>query len=219
MWTRGLHDGTYNGAKGTFRCTATTGSCTVTFDDKGKVTSVSDGWVFVPEDGATSHQSDYDFLSYGFWLQKTTEDGETTYNEVAPFTMAHGMTASTGDVTGSAPTTAARSVSTSTTSIARAVAWSSLAPLATSRRDASLKAYFGQPDAPDNNIPPNLVDTITGTINKFVLAGGEDQDWSVALKGMVANDFTIEMGTANGGGVEGMLTGQFYGEADEEPAP
>ena len=47
---------------------------------------MSEGWIFTPDMGATSDQPDYDYLHYGFWLQKTTdEDGVLTYNEVQTF--------------------------------------------------------------------------------------------------------------------------------------
>ena len=81
----GLHDGTYNGAEGTFRCTGVT-VCMITFDAKGKVSGASDNWVFIPDMGATSDEPDYDYLNYGFWLQKTADaDGAVTYNEVQTF--------------------------------------------------------------------------------------------------------------------------------------
>ena len=44
----GLHDGTYNGAEGTFRCTGDAVVCTITFA-KGKVSGASDNWVFIPD--------------------------------------------------------------------------------------------------------------------------------------------------------------------------
>ena len=67
----GLHDGTYNGAEGTFRCTGDA-MCTISFNDKGKVDGAIGGWVFIPDKGATSDEPDYDYLNYGFWLE---EDG------------------------------------------------------------------------------------------------------------------------------------------------
>ena len=83
----GLHDGTYNGAEGTFRCTEdSTTDCTITFDAKGKVSGASDNWVFIPDMGATSDEPDYDYLNYGFWLKKTADaDGAITYDEVQTF--------------------------------------------------------------------------------------------------------------------------------------
>ena len=50
------------------------------------ITGVSDGWVFTPDAGATSDVADADYLHYGFWLKRTTdEDGVLTYNEVETF--------------------------------------------------------------------------------------------------------------------------------------
>ena len=103
----GLHAGTYNGAEGTFKCVNSANSCTVTFDADGMITAISDDWIFIPAKDAKSDQPDYEYLSYGFWLQRTTdEDGAVTYNEVETFATAHGMTASDaagiGVVTGSA---------------------------------------------------------------------------------------------------------------------
>ena len=61
--------------------------CTVTVDGDGAVTAISDGdWVFTPDEGATSDVADADYLHYGFWLRRTTdEDGVLTYNEVETF--------------------------------------------------------------------------------------------------------------------------------------
>ena len=71
---------------GTYRCDGADAVCTVTLDAMGAVTGVSVGWIFTPDPRATSDQPDYDYLSYGFWLQKTTdEDGVLTYNEVETF--------------------------------------------------------------------------------------------------------------------------------------
>ena len=219
----GLHDGTYNGAEGTFRCTATTGECTVTFNAKGQVVGNSAGWVFIPDEGATSDQPDYDYLNYGFWLKKTTEDGVTEYDEVAFFHGAVGMANSAGTVTGTA------SYEGSAVGVYVHNVLSEGGGKVESRTaghftaDANLMAYFGQPAAPNDNIPPNKLDTLTGTINNFELSGGEDQDWSVALKGSIdgstgtgGSTYAIT-GTANGGGAEGSLTGQFYGASGETP--
>ena len=67
---------------------------------------MSDGWTFTPDADETVDVPDANFLNYGFWLKKTTdEDGELTYNEVETFAGASaGLPASgsVGDVTGSA---------------------------------------------------------------------------------------------------------------------
>ena len=55
------------------------------------------GWIFTPDPMATTDQPDYEYLSYGVWLQKTTDgDGVLTYDEVETFATAHGL-AETGD--------------------------------------------------------------------------------------------------------------------------
>ena len=210
--------GTYNRAMGTYECSGTD-NCTVTVNDKGEVTAVSTGWTFIPAEDATSDVPDSDFLSWGFWLQKTTDsDGVTEYNEVETFAMAEGMDDTTGIVTGSA------SFSGGATGVYVHNVLSSGGGTVESRTaghftaDASLMAYFGQPDEPDNNIPPNKLNSVTGSINNFMLSGDEAQDWSVALKGTInTTDYDIEMGTANGGGQEGDFEGQFYGAPDMVP--
>ena len=60
-------------------------------NDKGMLTAASDGWIFTPATGATSDVADANYLQYGFWLERTTdEDGATTYNEVETFAEAKG---------------------------------------------------------------------------------------------------------------------------------
>ena len=77
--------GTYNGSMGTYRCNGTA-DCTVTLDAKGAITAIDGSWIFTPAPRVTTDQPDYDYLSYGFWLKKTTdEDGVLTYNEVETF--------------------------------------------------------------------------------------------------------------------------------------
>ena len=77
--------GTYNGAMGTYRCNGTS-ACTVTLAramGEVSITDMSGGWIFTPDAGATSDQPDYDYLRYGFWLMRTTdEDGVLEYDEV-----------------------------------------------------------------------------------------------------------------------------------------
>ena len=85
-------DGTYNGAMGTYTCSGTA-NCTATVNAMGMLTALSDGWIFTPAMGATSDQPDYDYLSYGFWLKRTTDkDGVLTYNEVETFAGSSGAT-------------------------------------------------------------------------------------------------------------------------------
>ena len=76
--------------------------------------------------------------------------------------------------------------------------------------NVNLLAYFGIGD-----VLPSKLNTVTGTIDKFVLQHGEDNMWSVALKGGISDTGTIEDGTANGGGDPGTLSGTFHGSVAE----
>ena len=62
------------------------------------------GWVFTPNPKVTVDVADADYLNYGFWLKKTTdEDGVLTYNEVQTFAGSNlDRSADLANVTGSA---------------------------------------------------------------------------------------------------------------------
>ena len=78
--------GEFNGAMGMYTCNGGATDCTVTIDAMGKISAVSAGWIFTPDAGAMSYQSDYDYVNYGFWLKKTTDAmGVVTYDEVETF--------------------------------------------------------------------------------------------------------------------------------------
>ena len=217
-------EGTYNGAMGTYTCSGST-DCTVVLDADNKITAVTGGWIFTPSEGATSDQPDYDYLSYGFWLQKTEDaDGVVTYDEVETFATAHGMSASSGTITGSA------SYKGGATGVYVHNDLSDGGGMVESRTaghftaDASLMAYFGQTVEADTGgagqIAPNMLNSLTGTIDNFILSGGEEQDWSVTL-GVASSDTVLTgtsfSGTAKGGNGDGSLTGTFYGAADMQP--
>ena len=206
--------GTYNGAEGEYRCTAT--ACTVEFDDKGVVTALTN-WIFTPDADATSDQPDYDYLSYGFWLQKTTdEDGVLTYNEVETF--ARSSIAVSGDVSG---VRGSATYEGDSTGVYVRNVYDSLGEVDTATAghftaDVVLEATFGQVPVSDTvstgTIAQNLLNTLTGTIDSFDLSGGEENAWSVALK---SDTFTATAGTAsgtaNGGGLPGSFNATFYG--------
>ena len=173
-------EGSYNGASGTYRCDATAGTnCTVGIDAMGAITAIGAGWIFIPDDGATSDVADAEYLSYGFWLQRTTDAmGVVTYDEVETFAMATGYAESAaylGDVEGTASYSGSsvgvyvNNVLDGQGSIVSATSGHFLA-------DVALDASFGGPGVATNN-----QHTISGTIDNFRLSGGEDNDWSVAL--------------------------------------
>ena len=202
--------GTYNGAPGTYRCNRTGGDdCTVTLDADGAIDGMSDGWIFTPDAGATSDVADADYLHYGFWLMRTTDaDGATTYNEVETF--AGSSIAASGGVAevrgmasyeGGAVGVYVKNVFDSKGAIDTATSGHFKA-------DASLMAYFGGMD-----VAASKANSVTGTIDNFVLQGGEENSWSVALKGDINpdNGTIVDGGTANGGGAEGSFSATFHG--------
>ena len=79
--------GTYQGGEGTYKCTI--GNCRPARSRsimRVRLTAATGGWIFIPASGATVDVADADYLHYGFWLKKTTdEDGVLTYNEVQTF--------------------------------------------------------------------------------------------------------------------------------------
>ena len=206
---------TFNGAMGTLKC-AGTSPCTVTLDGDGKITEVGNGWQFTPAEGATVDVADTDYLYYGFWLMRTAqEDGSTEYNEVETFAMSS-LPASTGsdldDVEGSASYAGGatgvyvKNVHASDGTIETATSGHFTA-------DVSLMAYFGGDD-----VAVNKQNKVTGTIDNFMLAGGEENAWSVALAGERGDNANTISGTANGGGAAGTFSGTYHGETPETEA-
>ena len=207
--------GSYNGAMGTYRCdTGQDGAnCTVMVNAKGELTGISTGWVFTPDEDATSDVPDADYLHYGFWLKKTTDaDGAVTYNEVETFAgssvaasvgtdidAVEGMASYEGGAAGvyvrNVYTSGGGSIESRTSGHFTA--------------DASLMVYFG-----GNDVAVNKHNTVTGTIDNFALSGGEANDWSVALKGTRATSANTITGTADGGVGAGNFSGMFYGPTE-----
>ena len=172
--------GTYNGTPGTYRCNAENNACTVTLDVKGAITGMTDGWIFTPDAGATSDVVDANYLSYGFWLKKTTdEDGVLTYNEVETFATAEGHGDTVGDdlgmVTGSA-TYVGGSVGVYVKNVLDDQANITSATSGHFSADVELTATFG-----GDGVAANDKFSIGGKITDFVLQHGEENDWAVGL--------------------------------------
>ena len=166
---------------GSYRC-AGTAACTVTLDADSMITAMSDGWIFTPDEGAMSPQPDDDYLSYGFWLKKTTDaDDVVTYDEVETFAMSS-MNASDGSTLDSVNGSA--SYTGGATGVYVHHVYSSGGGMLESSTSghftatAKLTANFM-----GGSIPADIHNTVTGTISSFMLSGGEMNDWSVALKG------------------------------------
>ena len=220
--------GTYDGAMGTYRCNGTA-LCSVTVNDEGEITAMSDGWIFTPDTGVKVDVPDSDYLHYGFWLMKTTDkDGVLTYNEVETFAGAS-VAASDGTqldtVTGSASYSGdavgvyVKNVYVASTDGKQEIDYATSGHFIA---DANLTAYFSQTlddteTTPDEagQFAPNLLNTITGSISNFVLSGGESNEWAVNLQGERADGENTFSGTANGGGAAGTFSGTYYGATPE----
>ena len=214
--------GTYNGAMGMYKCAGGAGGCTVNINAMGKITGMSDGWIFTPDEGATSDVPDADYLHYGVWLKKTTdEDGVVTYNEVETF--AGSSLAATGDVTSVTGTATYEGGATGVYehSVKNPDGTEASATSGHFTADAELTAYFAQTldDASttavdeSGQIPPNLLRSISGTINNFMLSGhDEGPGWSVSLeKGAIAPSTGTASGLAKGGGAAASYSATFHG--------
>ena len=217
--------GTYNGADGTYRCNGTS-ECTVTLNAMGMITAMSDGWIFTPDMGATSDQPDYDYLRYGFWLQRTTDkDGVLEYDEVETFAGSSlDATGSVADVTGSA-TYSGGATGVYVHSITNPDGTEASATSGHFTADVALTAYFGQtvddPDTTPNEagqIPPGLLNSISGTINDFMLSGHDQgPGWSVSLEqGAITTGTGTASGVAKGGGADGSYSATFHGPATHD---
>ena len=224
-----VHDGTYNGAEGTYRCTGT-GDCTVTFNDKGMVTAHTGAWVFIPDAGATSDQPDYDYLHYGVWLKTTTdEDDVVTYDEVETFADSSIAASDGGEldtVTGSASYEGG-ATGVYVHQVLNAAGNVDSATSGHFTADVALTAYFGQTlEDTDTTaieagqLAPNLLNTVSGTINNFELSGEEANTWSVAVQASRATGANIFTGTAKGGlpSNDGSISGTYHGPTPETAA-
>ena len=210
--------GTYNGADGMYLCASASADCTVTIDGEGAISGMSAGWVFTPAMGAKSDVADADYLHYGFWLKRTADaDGAITYNEIETFA---GSSVDPSDGTVLNTVAGSASYSGGATGV---YVYNTLNPDGTTdsstsgffSADASLTAIFGQVavSATDSNgtIAANMLNTVSGTIDNFVLQHGESNNWSVALAGTRADGANTFTGTAKGGVGDGSLSGTYYG--------
>ena len=218
--------GTYDGAMGTYKCSGGT-DCTVTLNAMGMITEMSEGWIFTPDDGATSDVPDGDYLHYGFWLQRTTDkDDVLTYDEVETFAGssidASGSVAlvrGTATYTGGALGVYVHSISNPDGTEASATSGHFTA-------DVALTATFAQTNATDtggaDQIPPNMLNSLSGTINNFMLSGhDEGPGWSVSMEqGEIETGDGTASGMTKGGGADGNYEATFHGptvDADNAP--
>ena len=218
--------GTLDGAAGTFRCQesggcmiTTTAGATADDDNTVEVTGVL--W-FTPDAGATVSILDADYLTWGFWLDTTTKDGEiTSYDTVQTFAKSSlevdERANTVGDITG----TATYEGDAAGVYVHEAVKEDSTLDTATSGRftaDVALKAYFDEMGAFAAN-------RIAGTISNFDLVGGPDVSWKVDVNAHIGASTGQTLGltgtlgterTAKGGvtGENGTISGTFHSSTE-----
>ena len=203
--------GTFDGASGMFRCVAS-GGCTVSTDAMGKFNALTAAqWEFTPNAGATVAKPDGDYLTYGFWLDTKTKDGNVTQYETVQTFASSSLDPSTGlsTVTG----TATYDGHAAGVYVHESKKEDGTLDTAMSGRftaDVSLKAYF---DATTTR----TADTIEGTISNFDLDGGPDNTWNVNLSAASIDTDTGFTGNASGmTGDNGSLSGRFHGTGDAD---
>ena len=213
---RGQFSGTFDGANGLFRCVASD-TCTVMTDAMGKIEALTVGdWEFTPAAGATVSKPDGDYLTWGFWLDTTTKDGEiASYDTVQTFATSSLPTATTlGNVEGMATYEGdaagvyVRESQKEDGTLNKAISGRFTA-------DVALKAYFEATGA-------FAADRIQGTISDFDLDGGPDNSWNVNVSAVIEDGGGLSAGVASGMmGDNGSLSGQFHSPADraETDAP
>ena len=217
-------DATFDGAPGTLTCGGDT-DCTVTLDADGDITAVTGGWIFTPDADAEALVADADYLHYGVWLKKTTdEDGAVTYNEVETFAGSSvDPSGSLATVTGTASYEGgAVGVYVMKHGYSQTTGELDDATSGHFKARAYLEATFAQVDNMDGEgtIAESMLDSITGTIDQFELSGGEANAWAVELDG----DIVPATGTVVDGitsdvaenGDDGTFTGTFHGSTTDE---
>ena len=219
--------GSFRGVPGTFACDT---GCTRSSDEDGNLDGLGGSWTFTPSGtnmngSATADEvtalmvqgviPDPDFMMLGYWLQATTNaKGETSY-AMRPFTRGNRDFGDVANVDGTAtyagPATGLymRKVF----SVSDDGSSTTVTPVASGQFTAMamLTATFDQ--TTDNDIAPNMFNTITGSISDFRDMDGNEIDamWTVMLtKGVITPADGTFAGEATGSGA---FSGLFHGAA------
>ena len=208
--------GMFNGVAGKYSCT---GTCTATTDEDGDLSELGGVWSFTPTaDDLTKVMipgvdHDTSFLAFGYWLQATEkDDGSTSYLVGTFFDGSQAYTGTRANLDGSATYSGSaagmygRKTLNSDGSVASATSGHFTAT-------ANLTATFDQ--TATESIAPNMLNTITGTINNFS-DGGQmvDPAWSLKLDSIdieAVNNDAMFAGSTSGTGQDGNWRGQFFG--------
>ena len=217
--------GSFHGVAGMFMCDAP--ACSAHNDEDGGLMTLTGEWTFTPtstDSMVADVRTDADYLDFGYWVN-TDDSGDTVEYMVNTFFRGEAPYGDVGNVVGSATYKgAAAGLYTK-----RALTPGGDGDVTAAGRftaDAELMAYFGQPAPPDDNIPPNMEDSISGTIKNFMDGGMMiDAAWLVELNKIdgengetynaSGSEGTFTGGTTTGGGT---WSGTFYGDNSSTPA-
>ena len=206
--------GEYDGAPGTFRCVGD--DCSSTNDGEGSPSALGGTWHFIPDEGAMVSIPDADYLYFGWWLQKDSDDMPKM---AGAFT---GEARASGSRTNGGLAKVPNALTGSATFMGKAAGKFAINnPMGGSNAghftaDATLMAKFGDPAG-----TPAVADAgISGTINNF-MANDESVMWSVKLERLgwgSDNTFTTAENTmsttwsidGNAAGKSGSWKGQLY---------
>ena len=219
--------GTYDGARGTYKCTGST-NCTVTVNKDNEVTAAAGTWVFTPSAGAMVAVPDSDYLHYGFWVKKKLKDGAVSeYQDVQTFAGSSlDVTTSTemnaidgpGSDTGLTATYEGNAAGVYGHKTLTASGAEDVVSSGTFTADVSLTAYFGTL----TSVASDKHNSIEGMVSGFVLSGGQANNWEVKLDtaAITSSDATF-LGTemAKGGGAAANWNGTFHGSPTGTGAP
>ena len=224
-------DGTFFGIPGNFACAAAAGAvCSVETDGSGKIRTMAGGWSFTPDatgDGAKhivrSVSPDMDYLSFGYWVKKTTKgtnDPEynvgVSYGGMRPYPVGQIVNLEkTASYTGGAAGQFVRNMVASDGTATPVDGGAFTA-------DAMLEANFG-----GTSIAADKQFSISGTINNFRDAQGQaiSAGWNVTLDmarfstysgGSHSEYVTTFTGNTMAGGPTGKWGGTFYGPGSTE---
>ena len=210
--------GTFHGVAGMFKCTSTA-ACTAQNGDNGQLSSLTGGWTFTPtsmDSMIAGVRTDADYLDFGYWVN-TDDSGDTVEYMVNTFFRGEDPYGTVAEVAGSANYKGGAAGLYSRRELS-AGGDGDVTAAGRFTADAELMAYFGQPAAPNDNIPPNMTFSISGKIKNFMDGGTMiDAAWLVELNKIQDLNLdtvggTFSDGTTTGGG---SWNGTFYGVGDQ----
>ena len=202
--------GTFNGASGEYRCTASSSTACASHDAGDGVVRLEGTWVFDPDSGAMAMMADPSYAYFGWWLVKSSDGPEVD--------VFHGVTDLAGDDANlAAPSDISALGGMATYSGLAAGKYAinpGLSPASGGHwtADATLTAKWGS---------ETEAGMISGMVENF-MAGGKAMDWSVKLgETALASTGTFNSGAGSEtegddivwtvGGVDGAESGAWSG--------